>query len=235
MQFLSGYQYQSIADAHQLMLQWGRSLQGETAATSSLDGNGFTEQAYLDAYRDVPFFISFYYVAKLNVSYLMQDFQAAMHYAELAEKVIFGVRGMIWDALLCFNHALALTAVFENLSPDEKRSALEKLASLREQMRVWADNAPQNFAQQYELIQAEMARVNGDSDRAAAHYERAIGFAQEHGFINIEALAGELAGRFWLQRGRQNIAAAYLRDAADRIVSGERMKSRRKCEKSTRI
>ena len=75
LQFLSGYQYQSIADAHQLMLQWGRCLQGKTDSPLSLDGDEFTEQAYLEAYQDVPFFIAFYYVAKLNISYLMQDYK----------------------------------------------------------------------------------------------------------------------------------------------------------------
>ena len=160
LQFLSGYQYQSIGDAHQLMLQWGRCLQGETDSPLSLDGNGFTEQAYLDAYQEVPFFIAFYYVAKLNTCYLLQDYPAALHYAEQAEKVIFGVRGMIWDALLCFNHALVLTAVFETLGTEEKNAALEKLETLSARMKVWADNAPQNFAQQYDLIQAERARIN---------------------------------------------------------------------------
>jgi PAS domain S-box-containing protein len=216
LQFLSGNQYQSIADAHQLMLQWGRCLQGKTDAPLLLDGNDFTEQAYLDAYQDVPFFIAFYYVAKLNISFLMQDYQAAMHFAERADKVIFGVRGMIWDAWLCFYHALALAAVSDSLNPDQKAAALEKIGSLSNRMRIWADNAPQNFAQQYELIEAEVARLNGNPDDAATHYEHAIELAREHEFINIEALASQLAGKFWLQRGRQSIATAYLRDSAGR-------------------
>ena len=216
LQFLSGYQYQSIADAHQLMLQWGRCLQGKTEAPLLLDGDEFTEQAYLESYREVPFFIAFYYVAKLNISYLMQDYQAARHFAEQADKVIFGVRGMIWDAWLCFYHALALAAVFDTLDLDDKTMALEKIESLGNRMRLWADSAPQNFAQQYALIRAEVARLKGNSDDAATYYENAVGLAREHEFINIEALASQLAGQFWMQRGRQGIAEAYLRDATSR-------------------
>lgn len=216
LQFLSGNQYQSIADAHQLMLQWGRCLQGQTDTPLSLNGDEFTEQGYLDAYQEVPFFIAFYYVAKLNISYLMQDYQAAMHFAEQAEKVIFGVRGMIWDAWLCFYHALALAAVSDTLNPDQKIAALEKIESLKNRMRLWADNAPQNFAQQYNLIQAEVARLSGNPDAAANHYEHAIELARDNEFINIEALACQLAGKFWMQRGRQSIAVAYLRDSAGR-------------------
>jgi PAS domain S-box-containing protein len=213
LQFLSGYQYQSIADAHQLMLQWGRCLQGETEAALSLDGNEFTENAYLGDYREVPFFIAFYYVAKLNVSYLMQDYPAALDFAERANKVIFGVRGMIWDAWLCFYHALAIAANFDSLAVGEKTGAREKIDALVQRMRVWADNSPQNFAQMTELIEAEQARMIGNLDEAAASYERTIGLARKHEYVNIEALACQLAGKFWLQRGRKNIALAYLRDS----------------------
>ena len=213
LEFLSGYKYQSIGDAHQLMLQWGRSLQGETAAPFSLDGNGFSEQVYEDRYREVPFFMSFYYVAKLNLCILKMDYPAAMHYAELAETVIYGVRGMIWDAILCFNHALVLAAVYESLDSEGQAAAREKLESLRARMRLWADNAPQNFAQQYALVHAEMSRIQGHYDDAISHYEDAIKASREQGFINIEALANELAGRFWLQREQSRVAGLYLGEA----------------------
>ena len=213
LEFLSGYKYQSIGDAHQLMLQWGRCLQGETSAPMLLDGNGFSEQAYENSYREAPFFIAFYYVAKLNICYLMMDYPAAMRYAELAETVIHGVRGMIWDALLCFNHALALTAVYESLESDRQVAAREKFELLRARMRLWADNAPQNFAQQYDLVHAEMLRIQGHYDDAITHYERAIKASHEQGFINIEALAYELCGRFWRQRKQTRVARIYLGEA----------------------
>jgi C4-dicarboxylate-specific signal transduction histidine kinase len=44
-------------------------------------------------------------------------------------------------------------------------------------------------------------------------YERAIGAAQQHGSIQIEALANELAARFYGLRGFATIAQAYLRNA----------------------
>lgn len=215
LEFLSGYKYQSIGDAHQLMLQWGRCLQGESSRSLSLDGNGFSEQIYEDNYRDVPFFIAFYYVAKLNLCYLMMDYPAALRYAELAETVIHGVRGMIWEALLCFNHALALTAVYASLDSDQQAAAREKFESLRARMRLWADNAPQNFAQQYDLLHAEMSRIQGHYDDAIVHYERAIKASHEQDFINMEALANELCGRYWLQREQPRVAASYLRQATD--------------------
>ncbi|MBT8079136.1 MAG: AAA family ATPase [Gammaproteobacteria bacterium] len=214
LQFLSGYKYQSIGDAHQLMLQWGRCLQGDTKAPASLDGNGFSEAHYVREYGETPFFIAFYYVAKLNIAYLHHDLTGALRYAELAEKVIFGVRGMIWDALLCFNHALALAAAFDSLDDDAKHHAMEKLEHLKDKMRLWSENSSENFRHQYGLVKAEISRLKGQFGEAQKEYEQSIENARENGFVNMEALACELAGRSFLQRGRPGIALAYLRDAA---------------------
>src|SRR5262249_36683422 len=45
------------------------------------------------------------------------------------------------------------------------------------------------------------------------HYERAIASARAHGFVHHEALANELAARFYMRRGVERIARSYLRDA----------------------
>ena len=44
-------------------------------------------------------------------------------------------------------------------------------------------------------------------------YEQAIRSAREHGFVQNEGLANELAARFYAARGFETIAHAYLRDA----------------------
>ena len=46
-------------------------------------------------------------------------------------------------------------------------------------------------------------------------YEKAVGLAREHGFIQNEGLAHELAARFYAARGFETIANAYLRNARD--------------------
>ena len=44
-------------------------------------------------------------------------------------------------------------------------------------------------------------------------YEEAIDSARANGFVNNEAVANEVAARFYLARGFKKIAHAYLRDA----------------------
>ncbi len=58
-----------------------------------------------------------------------------------------------------------------------------------------------------------MRRIEGRELDAERLYEEAIRSARENGFVHNEALANELAARFYATRGFQTIAHAYLRNA----------------------
>jgi two-component sensor histidine kinase len=62
-------------------------------------------------------------------------------------------------------------------------------------------------------VSAEIARLEGRAFDAMQLYEQAIQSAHENGFVQNEALAHEVAARFYAARGFQTIAQAYLRNA----------------------
>jgi PAS domain S-box-containing protein len=80
-------------------------------------------------------------------------------------------------------------------------------------MKTWVDSCPENFLHLYLLVAAEMARTSGDWSAAADLYDEALASASEFGFIQNEALANELAGKFWLGRGKKKIAGLYMAEA----------------------
>src|SRR5262249_7514079 len=57
------------------------------------------------------------------------------------------------------------------------------------------------------------SRVFGNEREAREYYDRAIDLAREQGYVNDEALASELAAKFYLARGQARIAQHYFRDA----------------------
>src|SRR6202043_3279166 len=63
------------------------------------------------------------------------------------------------------------------------------------------------------LVGAEIARLEGREVDAMHLYEQAIRSARANGFVHNEALANELAARFYAARGFERIAQTYLRDA----------------------
>jgi restriction endonuclease Mrr len=61
----------------------------------------------------------------------------------------------------------------------------------------------ENYRHKYDLVEAEKARVM-NSGKAEDYYDRAIAAARESGYIQIEALANELAAEFYLLTFRRS-------------------------------
>jgi GAF domain-containing protein len=70
-----------------------------------------------------------------------------------------------------------------------------------------------NHLHKSHLVAAELARVLEQPDAAHEHYQQAISLARGAGYRNEEALAQELAGRFYRARGQTDLARYYLREA----------------------
>jgi predicted ATPase/signal transduction histidine kinase len=85
-----------------------------------------------------------------------------------------------------------------------------------DELRRLAAQCPANVEHKVLLLEAERARVDGRLEVAPGLYDRAAEAAAREGFVQYEALANELAGRFWHARGHRKVAAVYLREAQAR-------------------
>ncbi|MEM7182389.1 MAG: adenylate/guanylate cyclase domain-containing protein, partial [Spirochaetota bacterium] len=112
-----------------------------------------------------------------------------------------------------FYTALIFLAECDSEGEAEREQYFEKIAPLREKMKIWSDNCPANFLHRHYLIEAEIARVKGDEMKAMDLYLQAIDSAKENEYINLEALGNELYGKFWLRKKQSRIAEIYLKDA----------------------
>ena len=112
-----------------------------------------------------------------------------------------------------FYGALARAAAADSAIPEERQELLANAARSHQRLLEWAANCPDNFDSRAALVGAELARVEGRELDAEHLYEQAIRSARVNGFVNIEALANELAGRFYGARGFETSATAYLKEA----------------------
>jgi PAS domain S-box-containing protein len=74
-------------------------------------------------------------------------------------------------------------------------------------------NCPQNFEGRAALVGAEISRIEGRELDAEHLYEAAIKSARASEFVHNEALAYELAARFYAVRGFEDIAHLHLESA----------------------
>jgi len=112
-----------------------------------------------------------------------------------------------------FYGALSQAASCESAAAGQRRQHVEALVAHHRQLEIWAANCPENFENRAALVGAEIARIEGRALDAMDLYEQAIRSARANGFVHNEALANELAGRFYAARGFEKIAHAYLQDA----------------------
>ncbi len=154
-----------------------------------------------------------YWTRKLQARFFAMDFKSAADASSKAQQLLWTSPSDFETAEFCFYGALSHAACWDPRSPDRRQQDFEILANHHKQLAVWSENCPENFENRAALVGAEIARIEGRFLDAEQLYEQAIRSSHANGFLHNEALANELAARFYAARGFQKIARAYLRDA----------------------
>ena len=193
-----------------------RMLRGQTARFGCFDHAQFSEpqvEEHLSSNPALAVPACFYWIRKLQARYLAGDYAAATEAAVNAKRLLWSSSSFIEEAEYHFYAALTIAAICLSASADESSQHRDALAAHHAQLQIWATNCPENFASRAALLGAEIACIEGRLIEAEQLYEQAISSAQQNGFIHIEALANELAARFYARRELDKIARVYLQDA----------------------
>jgi predicted ATPase/class 3 adenylate cyclase len=198
--------------AHQIVLS---ALAGRTRSSLEFAGSGYDETSFLGLceQHNVQLAICFYKILKAQALYLFgQPKQALETTREIEGQLKYIVNHpSLADRLLY--QSLSLASLWDGYAIEDRRAAMDCLQANLAQLKIWADNCPDNFRAKQLMIEAEIARIEGD-ETAADLYDQAIEAAHMAQFIQDEALANELAARFTLRRRpASRVGAMYLRDA----------------------
>ncbi len=155
----------------------------------------------------------FYWIRKLQARFLTGDYASALDASLKAEPLLSTAPSNLEMAEYHLYGGLSRAASLDSALPDQRPQHFVALAAHHRQLQVWAENCPDNFENRAALVGAEIARIEGRHLDAMRLYEQAIRSAHANGFVHNEALANELAARFYAARGFEKIAYAYLRDA----------------------
>src|SRR3984893_15471573 len=189
-----------------------RTLRGLTPKFGSFDDEQFDELGIERRFARSPHLAhaSRYWIRKLQARFFAGEYAAAVEASSRAPSLLWTVVSHFETAEYDFYGALSRAASCDSAPAGEQRQHLEALAAHHKQLQAWADNCPDNFENRAALVGAEIARIEGRALDAERLYEQAIHSAQAHGFVHNEALANELASRFYAARGFEKIARVYL-------------------------
>jgi predicted ATPase/signal transduction histidine kinase len=207
--------FRDVVDLIASQQRFVAAMQGRTATFSTFNDVKFDEatfEAQLTGDR-MNTMICLYWILKLKARFLSGDYAEALAAAAKAKPALRREPIQIYLFDYSYYTALTVAALYENASADEKISWRDLLTAHREQLREWADNYPPTFADKHALVSGEIARLEGRDADAMRLYEQAIKSAREHGFVQNEGLAHEVAARFYAARGVESVADNYLRSA----------------------
>ncbi|MBF2063617.1 MAG: AAA family ATPase [Calothrix sp. C42_A2020_038] len=153
------------------------------------------------------------HINKLILSYLFGKYDQAVTEAAIAEQYLDGVPGLFVSSLLPFYDSLAQLASFHQVAGEESSAIRKRLLQHQEKLQQWANLAPENYLHKLYLVEAEYCRVLGKYYEAIELYDRAVAGAKENSYIQEEALANELAAKFYLEWGKEKVAASYMQEA----------------------
>jgi PAS domain S-box-containing protein len=193
-----------------------RTLRGLTPKFGCFNDEGFDELEFERhlASNQALMLADFWYCArKVQARFFAGDYATAVDASLRAQQLLWTSPSQFETAEFRFYGALSHAAAWDSASSDQRQHHFEALTAHHRQLEIWAEHCPENFENRAALVGAEIARIEGRTLDAEQLYERAIRSARANGFVHNEALANELAARFYMARGFDRIANAYLREA----------------------
>src|SRR3989454_3937539 len=216
LEFATKARFGLVADHIATQLGLIRTLRGSTLKFGCFDDDRFNEARVEQKLASNPLFkVSefWYWTRKTQARFLAGDYRSAVDAASRAHRLVGMSTSFIETAAASFYGALSRAASWDSASANEKQQHLEALTTQHRQLEIWAELCPENFENRAALVGAEVARIEGRVLDAERLYEKAIRSAHVNGFIHNEAVACEVAARFYAARGFDRIADVYLRDA----------------------
>ncbi|MEG4021550.1 AAA family ATPase [Microcoleus sp. S13C4] len=188
---------------------------GKSKNSGLLKGEAYDEHIKLPLYQQTNDQTGFAYIYlnKLLLCYWFEKYSEAIDNIAMAENYLNAVIGMPIVPVFHFYDSLVRLAVYLDTPQSEQQKLLDRVQANQEKMQNWAHHAPMNHLHKFYLVEAERHRVLDEKIEAIEMYDKAIALAKENEYVNEEALANELAAKFYLEWGKEKLAKPYLIDA----------------------
>jgi predicted ATPase/signal transduction histidine kinase/CheY-like chemotaxis protein len=206
--------HESSSTGNEALLQIVANFLGENTDPTSLNGTYFKEDEgfheIIKTHQKSKLFICYLY--KSILCYLLGKYNEGLKNANEASFYLQDVKGILMEPLYYFNQALLNFAMY---TQQPNRIHLIKAQAYKKKVKKRAAQVPVNHLHQFYLLEAEYYKITQQHKEAGAFYDKAIQAAKENNHCHDEALAHELAGKYWLSRGQEREAAIYLTSALE--------------------
>jgi diguanylate cyclase (GGDEF)-like protein len=151
---------------------------------------------------------------KMLLSYILGNYEDALKQSKEAESYLNGLVSSVYiPAFYFFDSLIRLELCFDRnfVENNLKTAHFEKVEANQQKLGHWAELCPENFANKYQLVEAERAAVAEDrSLKTIEAYQSAISLAMASGFLHEEAMSNERLAEYLIANNQPDIAKVYL-------------------------
>lgn len=202
-------------DSNKTRFSYYANLRGETKSQFSLSTDDFDEYEALARMEKMNFTagLATYHYTKAIIYFMYEDYPAALESSLNADRYMESLTSSLFELDYKFHRFFIHSAAFSHLPENKKETSWQIMKNDLARMKKWAKHCPINFLHYQYLMEAETARLQKKVDKAQVLYDLAIQQAKQNDYIRAEALANELAAKFYLQIGKEKIAKVYFQEA----------------------
>jgi diguanylate cyclase (GGDEF)-like protein len=204
-----------------LVRQVAVNLSRADSPTFTLSGDIYDEAQMLPLHLKANDSVALYccYTFKAILSYHSGDYAQSISdlrpaHARAKNMVEVGYMFLISNFYDSLAHAASVRQAVP-VSPISRPAVIRRISHNQKKMRKWAHHAPMNCLHMCNLIEAELARLKGNTVNAMRFYDQAISAAKKNGFTNDLAITLELTALFYLEQEQEMIARMYMTAAAE--------------------
>lgn len=206
--------YQDGLDSATIAVQFRINLAGGTRDYFSLSNDTFNEDECLQRLITNKYYsgVTVYYIFKAIINYLYGRMNEAWQCLQKSDQTIASLMSTPYQAEHCF-YSFLICAAMQTEYPEQTTDWLQRMKKELRTMKKWSDHCPGNFEHKKLLMLAEMTRLQGNKRRAGSYYDLAIVTAKKNNFLNIVALANELAAKHYSNSTQEHVAKVYFIEA----------------------
>ncbi|MBF0379769.1 MAG: AAA family ATPase [Magnetococcales bacterium] len=153
-------------------------------------------------------------IVQLLLRFLFAKYELALEAVTEFDEKSLSYRSLAYYALYVFYESLCRIAICQQSETEARSEHIAKVELNLEKLRRWSKLAPMNYSHKLHLVEAEYFALLGQGRDARDSYELAINEAHKNQYIHEEAIALELAGRYYLQQGSSNLGYYHIRNAS---------------------
>ncbi len=154
-----------------------------------------------------------FYLSQLILSYSFGNCAEAIQSADRGAAYLKAGIGMPSAPVYYYYDSLTRLMLYPALDAAQQEKLLAQVAENQARLSVHAAAAPMNYQHKHQLVEAVQCQVLENRLGAIEYYDRAIANAKANGYVQDEALANELVAQFYLDWGKEKVAASYMQEA----------------------